>query len=51
MLKNLKNQKDDEKDKYKYAKKMIPCLFEWAYYQQFNKKTLGLIESMEANKA
>jgi hypothetical protein len=50
LLKNIKNQKDKEKNKYKYAKKIIPCMFEWAYYQQFNKQSLNLIEAMEANR-
>lgn len=51
LKKKLKDQRDNEKDKYEYAKDMIGCLFEAAYYEQFNKKTLWLVEAMQANKA
>jgi hypothetical protein len=50
LAKNLKNQRDEAKDKYKYAKKAIWCLFEWSYYNAFNKQSLQMIESLEANK-
>lgn len=50
LAKNLKNQRDEAKDKYKYAKKAIWCLFEWSYYNEFNKQSLQMIEGLEANK-
>lgn len=50
LAKKLKNSKDDEKKKAKYAKKALKCAFEVAYYENFNRNILSTVEALQANR-
>ncbi len=49
LAKKMKNLRDNEKDRAKYMDKILACMFEQAYYEEYNRQWLQVIERMQAN--